>query len=173
MVEVIVIKEKELLLNVNMEMLKLWKVRWLQTKNLAWLASKRKGEGLGCVQIPKFLFSSTYADYIRIGILSSLFFRGCHSSIRGMLSTGGGKWGTSGHFQSHEEMQSQFTALGSHQVFSLNTLQCCEGNGIWVRGLATITSLESGRGNMFSRQTHSPIFFFCTIQQTKGSPYVG
>lgn len=163
---VIVIKEKELLLNENMEMLKLRKVRWLQTKNLAWLASKRKGEGLGCVpfsfwrvQILKFLFSSTYADYIRIGILSSLFFRGCHSSIRGMLSTGGGKWGTSGHFQSHKEMQSQFTALGSHQVFSLNTLQCCEGNWIWVRGLATITSLESGRGNMFSRQTHSPIFF--------------
>lgn len=76
-----------------------------------------------------------------------------------MLSTGGEKWSTSRHFQSHKEMQSQFTALGSHQVFSLNTLQCCQGNGIWVRGLATITSLESGRGNMFNRQTRSPFFF--------------
>lgn len=73
MVEVIVIKEKELLLNENMEMLKLRKVRWLQTKNLACLASKRKGEGLRCVPFPNFLFTSTYADYIRIGILSSLF----------------------------------------------------------------------------------------------------
>lgn len=119
------------------------------------------------VQIPKFLFTSTYADYIRIGILSSLFFRGCNPSIRGMLSTGGEKWSTSRHFQSHKEMQSQFTALGSHQVFSLNTLQCCQGNGIWVRGLATITSLESGRGNMFSRQTRSPFFLPTTRNKPK------
>ena len=54
------------------------------------------------VQIPTFLFTSTYADYIRIGkYFFSLFFRGCHSPVRVMLSTGGEEWGTFDHFQSH------------------------------------------------------------------------